>query len=138
MLNNLLTRQFNYSPLLFSIFFYFSVMANKCIDNEAFEEEEEEIDKVPDSIQTPSEIKRNPAVGGRSRRGESQTHRSQPLIRKVPAKFKPLRQMTREVLPRLDHYRNAKSIIRRNPSAGQRPTLDDLQQPRQNKQAVGV
>ena len=117
----------------------FSAMADKCIDNEAFEEEDEEIDVVPDDIQPPStEIKRNPTVVGSSRRGESQVHRSQPLIRKVPAKFKPLRQMTREVLPRLDHYRNAKSIIRRNPSAGQRPTLDDLQQPRQNKQAVSL
>ncbi|XP_064077807.1 LOW QUALITY PROTEIN: bumetanide-sensitive sodium-(potassium)-chloride cotransporter-like [Macrobrachium nipponense] len=43
--------------------------------------------------------------------------------------FRSLRQMTREALPRLDHYRNLASIVRSPGNIGQRPTLDDLHQP---------
>ncbi|XP_042225258.1 bumetanide-sensitive sodium-(potassium)-chloride cotransporter-like isoform X2 [Homarus americanus] len=46
--------------------------------------------------------------------------------------FRSLRQLTREALPRLDHYRNLASIMH-GPEAHQRPTLDDLHQPPPNK-----
>ncbi|XP_071545587.1 bumetanide-sensitive sodium-(potassium)-chloride cotransporter-like isoform X3 [Panulirus ornatus] len=49
--------------------------------------------------------------------------------------FRSLRQMTREALPRLDHYRNLASIMRA-PAVGQRPTLDDLHQPPSGKVLV--
>ncbi|XP_045605919.2 bumetanide-sensitive sodium-(potassium)-chloride cotransporter isoform X1 [Procambarus clarkii] len=44
------------------------------------------------------------------------------------ATFRSLRHLTREALPRLDHYRNLASIMHA-PGTGQRPTLDDLHQP---------
>lgn len=50
--------------------------------------------------------------------------------------FRSLRQMTREALPRLDHYRNLASIVRSPGNIGQRPTLDDLHQPPLDKQML--
>nr|AJO70198.1 sodium-chloride cotransporter [Cherax cainii] len=50
--------------------------------------------------------------------------------------FRSLRQLTREALPRLDHYRNLASIMHA-PGTGQRPTLDDLHQPPPGKVRVG-
>ncbi|XP_042867990.1 solute carrier family 12 member 1-like [Penaeus japonicus] len=49
--------------------------------------------------------------------------------------FRSLRHLTREALPRLDHYRNLASIVRA-PGGGQRPTLDDLHQPPGDKQTL--
>ncbi|XP_069158282.1 bumetanide-sensitive sodium-(potassium)-chloride cotransporter isoform X2 [Procambarus clarkii] len=53
------------------------------------------------------------------------------------ATFRSLRQLTREVLPRLENYRNLASIVQA-PGAGQRPTLDDLHQPPPGKDPVGA
>ncbi|XP_069979314.1 uncharacterized protein [Penaeus vannamei] len=49
--------------------------------------------------------------------------------------FRSLRHLTREALPRLDHYRNLASIVRA-PGGGQRPTLDDLHQPPGDKSGL--
>lgn len=50
--------------------------------------------------------------------------------------FRSLRHLTREALPRLDHYRNLASIMKNPGTGGQRPTLDDLHQPPIDKQIL--
>ncbi|KAK7068979.1 hypothetical protein SK128_015897 [Halocaridina rubra] len=49
--------------------------------------------------------------------------------------FRSFRRLTREALPRLDHYRNLASIVK-NPGSRQRPTIDDLLKPAQDKQML--
>ncbi|KAK7068982.1 hypothetical protein SK128_015900 [Halocaridina rubra] len=50
--------------------------------------------------------------------------------------FKNIRRMTRDALPRLDHYRNMSSLIKRSGNCTQRPTIDDLLQPSVDKQVL--